>query len=123
MAKRKFRKGMVVWVSGIPDRRGAVKDRPRPLLITGLHPSVKAAPFVAYAISTRKELSARDPYYELPWDAETGGRTGLFDWSAVVLKWSILVEQRDVIDVSGSVSDEMLAEIQRKIVDAQWPVV
>lgn len=108
---------MVVWAK-VPDRNGIVKPQPRPLLVTSVHPTNKKAPFVAHCISTRRENPPSEPIFEMPWDAKTGDRTGLYRWCAVVLRWSVIVEQDQVEDISGDISDEMLAEIRRRIADA-----
>ncbi len=113
---------MVVWAK-VPDRSGIVKPDPRPLLITGVHPTIKNAPFVAHCISTRTELNPLDPVFEMPWNAQTGSTTGLYEWCALVLRWSLIVDPKDVEDISGTVTDSMLASIQQRIVDAQWPIV
>jgi hypothetical protein len=101
---------MVVWAS-VPDRNGVVKSDPRPLLITSVHPTLKNAPFVAHCISTRTENSSDDPIIEMPWDKNTGGGVGLFRWCAVVLKWSVIVDQDQVVDCTGKVSREFLESV------------
>jgi hypothetical protein len=61
-----------------------------------------------------------DPYIEMPWDAQTGAGTGLYKWCAVVLKWSVIVDQRDVEDVTGKVPPAFLAKVRQSIADLAY---
>ena len=119
MPGRRFKEGMVVWAK-VADRSGVEKSEPRPLVITSVHPKNTSAPFVAYCISTRPKGETPEPIFEMPWDPDTGGRTGLYRWCAVVLRWQVLVDPKDVEDVSGSVSAEMLRDILDSIEQARW---
>jgi len=105
---------MVVWAK-VADRNGVLKPTARPLLITSVHPSNKKAPFVAHCISTRRINDADDPTVEMPWDAKTGSGTGLFSECSVVLKWTAIVDQDDVEDISGHVSKEFLDFVLERI--------
>ena len=110
---------MVVWAAGVPDRNGIIKPVERPLLITSVHPTDKKAPLVAHCISTRRDNPASDPVAEMPWDANTGSTTGLFEWCAVVLRWFVILEQDQVTKITGHVSDEFLDDVLQKIADAR----
>jgi hypothetical protein len=110
---------MVIWAAGVPDRNGIVKPVERPLLITSVHPTDKKASFVAHVISTRKDNADSDPVVEMPWNADTGDTTGLYEWCAVVLRWFVVLEQDQVTKVSGQVSDAFLDDVLQKIADAR----
>ena len=116
MPKGKFGNGMVVWAK-VPDRNGVAKPDPRPLLTTSVHPTDKRAPFVAHCISTRPQNPPDDPVIEMPWDATTGGGLGLYRWCALVVKWSVIVEQADVVDVTGRVDPSFLQTVLDTIRD------
>jgi hypothetical protein len=116
MGRRKINEGAIIWAR-VPDRSGVVKNNPRPLLVTLVHPKDKNAPAVANCISTRRENSPDDPIIEMPWDAETGSTTGLYQWCAMVLGWQVIVKQDQIVEVSGRVPDELLRTIKRKILD------
>ena len=47
----------------------------------------------------------------MPWDAKTGDTTGLYKWCRVVLLWHVLLDQKDVEEVSGIVPPSLLARI------------
>jgi hypothetical protein len=111
---------MIVWAR-VPDRNGIIKDNPRPVLITAVHPSVKKAPFVAYGISTRPEKDTDEPIFPLPWDAQAGSTTGFYQWCALVLRWQVIVEQ-DQVDESipfGEIPADLFDEILGAIEDAR----
>ncbi|HEX5244910.1 MAG TPA: hypothetical protein VFW23_16755 [Tepidisphaeraceae bacterium] len=105
---------MVVWAC-VPDRNGIIKSEPRPLLITDVHPSNKKGPFVAHCISTRVIDAPNDPVVEMPWDARTGKGTGLYRHCVVVLRWIVIVEQNQVVDVSGKVEPAFLQHVLEQV--------
>jgi len=105
---------MVAWAK-VPDRNGYTKPSPRPLLITAVHPTDKRAAFVANCISTRLNNRASDPTIEMPWHPKTGAGVGLYSQCVVVLRWIVLVEQNQVVDVTGSVSPEFFQFVLRRI--------
>ena len=107
---------MVVWAT-VPDRSGNSKPQPRPLLVTSVHPTNKKAPFVAHCISTRPDNAKSDPVIEMPWDPNTGGGIGLYRWCAVVLRWMVIVELKDVVESTGTVDPAFLAEVLRRVAD------
>jgi hypothetical protein len=47
----------------------------------------------------------------MPWNAQDGDTTGLYQWCAVVLLWHILVQPGDVQQVSGLVNNEFLNRV------------
>lgn len=106
---------MIIWAR-VPDRNGVVKPDPRPLVIVDVHPTVKTAPVVAHCISTRPPQE-NDPIFPLPWNADDGSCTGLYQWCAVVLKWWVQVDQKQIVKTSGSIPPDMfeslLIEIDR----------
>ncbi len=103
---------MVVWAS-VRDRSGNIKLRP--LLITSIHPTDKKAPVVAHCISTRKENDDSDPIVEMPWDARTGAGVGLYCWCALVLRWSVIVDQSNIQECTGQVTKEFLARVMDQL--------
>jgi hypothetical protein len=105
---------MVVWAK-VPDRNGHIKQNPRPLLITAVHPTNKKAPFVANGISTRLDDRAFDPTIEMPSDPKTGAELGLYKRCAVVLRWVLVLDQDRVVDVTGTVKQEFLAYVLKRI--------
>lgn len=111
---------MVVWAR-VPDRNGIIKPNPRPVVITAVHPSVKTAPFVAYGVSTRPPADTDEPIFPLPWDAETGGTTGFYQWCALVLRWQVIVEQEQVDESIpfGMIPPDLFDAILRAIDDAK----
>jgi hypothetical protein len=124
VARRKFKAGMIVWAR-VPDRNGVVKPNPRPVVITSVHPSVKNAPFVAYAVSTRPEKDTDEPIFPLPCDPQTGGTTGFYQWCALVLRWQLIVEPDQVDETIpfGHVPPDVFEAILRAIEDAKiWPL-
>ena len=42
---------------------------------------------------------------------------GLYCWCALVLRWSVIVDQANVEDVTGQVSAEFLFEIYRRLAE------
>jgi hypothetical protein len=114
VARRRFENGMVVWAK-VPDRNGVVKPTPRPLLITAVHPTNKKAPFVANCISTQLDNRATDPAVEMPSDPKTGSGLGLFRRCVVVLRWVVIVEQGQVVDITGKVDREFLEYVLKRI--------
>ena len=107
---------MIVWAK-VPDRNGIIKPNPRPLLILSVHPKLKDAPFLAYAISTRQDDPAAEPHVEMPWDPNTGHCTGFYQWCAVVLRWPVFLRQDQVEEIGGSIPASMLAAIKQAIDD------
>jgi hypothetical protein len=105
---------MVVWAK-VPDRNGVVKPGPRPLLITSIHPIDKKAPFVANCISTRLDNRDSDPTIEMPWDSMTGKGVGLYRKCVVVLRWIVVVEQSQVIDITGKVEADFFTYVLQRI--------
>jgi hypothetical protein len=120
VAKPKYRPGQIIWAS-VPDRHGVIKPNPRPILLTLVHPTVRSAPVMGLAISTRGDIDPQnDPVVEMPWDAKTGASTGLFEWCAVVLLWPVSVEQRDIVKVSGSVPSDFLEKVSDRLKQARF---
>lgn len=114
MSKRKgYRSGDVVWVRDVPDRNGNAKPDPRPLLIIEPDPIDAGYPLCCLGISTRPGEDEKDPSVEMPWDAATGGTTGLFEWCRVVLLWFVQVaDQSQVVKRSGRVNADFLARVK-----------
>jgi hypothetical protein len=120
VAKPRYKPGQIVWAK-VPDRSGIIKATARPVLIVMVHPTVRTAPLRGLAISTRRDIDPdNDPIVEMPWDAKTGSTTGLYEWCAAVLLWPVDVEQSAVEKVSGAISDELLAEVGRKLEEARF---
>src|SRR5580700_6635660 len=105
---------MVVWAK-VPDRNGIIKANPRPLLITSVHPTNKKAPFVANCISTRLDNRQIDPTIEMPWDEKTGKGVGLYSRCVVVLRWVVIVEQSQVVDMTGKVEPAFFDFVLKRI--------
>jgi hypothetical protein len=105
---------MVVWAR-VPDKNGIIKPTPRPLLITSINPSNKNLPLVAHCISTRNVSDPKNPVIVMPWDDITGGGVGLFKWCAVVLKWSVILDPKDIEEITGAVSEKFLAQVMEGI--------
>ena len=119
MAKRKYKPGQVIWAK-VADRNGVIKPEPRPIVVVLTHPTNRKADLLGLAVSTRAEIDENDPVVEMPWDAETGSSTGLFQWCAVVLLWRVTVPQSDVERISGSVSDEFMKALSEKVKEAEF---
>jgi hypothetical protein len=107
---KKFRPGQVIWAK-VADRNGIVKDQPRPLLVIHPGPDNTQSPLCCLCMSTDPKTDPQDPAIEMPWDAKTGDTTGLYTWCRVVLLWQVLLDQKDVEEVSGVVAPSLLARI------------
>jgi hypothetical protein len=115
-----YRPGQIVWAK-VPDRNGIIKPVPRPILVVMIHPTVRTAPVIGLAISTRPDIHPEnDPIVEMPWDAQTGSCTGLFEWCAAVLLWPVRVEQNQIESVTGAISPELLALVGEKLKEARF---
>jgi len=114
VSKRRFENGMVVWAK-VPDRNGVIKWNPRPLLITSVHPTNKKAPFVANCISTCLDNRDNDPTIEMPSHPKSGKGVGLYKRCVVVLRWVVVVEQSQVVDITGRVKPELLSYVLNRI--------
>ena len=103
---------MVVWAR-VPDRNGVVKDDPRPLLVIQPLPIAPQGSLCCLAISTDPKDDPADPAIEMPWDAETGSTTGLYEWCRVVLLWRVYVDQTAVDpDEEGFVEAAFLIRVR-----------
>ena len=120
VAKRKYKPGQVVWAK-VADRNGIVKDIPRPILVLMVHPNVRDADLIGLAVSTRADIHPEDdPVVEMPWDAQTGSCTGLYQWCAVVLLWRVMVRQSDIQRTSGAVPSEFMTSLEATLKDAEF---
>jgi hypothetical protein len=118
LARSKYKPGQIVWAR-VPDRNEIIKGEPRPILVLLTHPSDKRAPLWGIAISTRKDIDPKDPTIEMPWNAETGDTTGLFEWCAAVLLWFVQVPQETIERISGCVNEEFFAMVQQRVAEAR----
>jgi hypothetical protein len=120
VAKHKYKPGQVVWAK-VADRNGVVKDAPRPVLVLMVHPTVRSADLVGLAVSTRADIHPEDdPVIEMPWDAQTGSCTGLFEWCAAVLLWRVIVPQSDIERMSGTVPPEFMSSLEERLKEAEF---
>ena len=110
MSKSKYQPGDVVWAI-VKDRNGVEKPTPRPLLVIPPAADNTEQALCCLCVSTDPKLDPNDPTFELPWDADTGSTTGLYQWCAAVLLWFHTVDQNRVIDRTGHVSNAILAGV------------
>lgn len=109
----------MVWAK-VADRNGIVKDTPRPVLVLMVHPTVRNADLIGLAVSTRADIHPEDdPVVEMPWDAQTGSCTGLYQWCAVLL-WRVIVRQGDIQRTSGAVSSEFMSSLAQTLKEAEF---
>jgi hypothetical protein len=106
---------MVIWAK-VQDRSGVAKPSARPLLVISVHPTNKKAPLVTRCISTREINKPNDPVIEMPWHPKTGAGVGLYKKCFVVLRWSAIVEQADVEDITGTIDRHFLEFVLDRII-------
>jgi len=108
---------MIVWAP-IHDRNGVFKANPRPLLLISINPAAKNGPFVAHAISTRKEHDEMDPGIVMPWHPKTGAGCGLYEWCALVLKWLVFIYPADIVKPDDGIYLSVPPEFLMMVKDA-----
>jgi hypothetical protein len=121
MSKRRIQPGDVVWAVTC-DRNGQ-NSQERPLLAIPPAPLNPLAIICALAISTDPKDDPSDPAIELPWDANTGSTTGLYEFSRVVLLWPVPLEPVQVTQMTGRITAAELKHIveQREIAKSFRP--
>lgn len=111
MAKKTtFKPGQVIWVPTVPDRNGVPKPQARPLLVIEPAPLNGRDHLCCLCISTDPEDDPDDPAILMPWSADDGDMTGLYQWCRVVLLWFVQIDQSAVEEVSGRVTAAFLAK-------------
>jgi len=116
--KTAFKPGQVIWVPNVPDRNGVCKPQPRPLLVIDPAPSSQQDHLCCLCVSTDPEEDLDDPAMVMPWNAEDGDTTGLYQWCRVVLLWFVQIDQSAVEEVSGRVTPAFLGNIVHERKDA-----
>jgi len=101
--------GSVVWAV-VPDRNGQ-NSKERPLLVIPPAPNGPGAMLCCLAISTEPGDDPADPAIEMPWNAEDGDTTGLYQWCRAVLLWHMLIDPSQVTDHSGRVTRKVLDDV------------
>jgi hypothetical protein len=109
--KTTFKPGQVIWAPNVADRNGVRKPQARPLLVIQPAPSTRQDHLCCLCISTDPQDDPDDPAILMPWSAEDGDTTGLYQWCRVVLLWFVQIDQSAVEEVSGFVTAAFLGNV------------